>query len=64
MKSVRVRFFAIFREQTGVEVHDLQSDSLTTGDLFKELAGIFPQLKAEAAALVAINTAPFPPLSP
>ncbi len=55
MKSVNVRFFAIFREQTGVDTHGLETASTTVADLFKEMADIFPDLKSEAAAMVAIN---------
>ncbi len=55
MKNIRVRFFAIFRENAGVETYQHQTRSETTMELFKEMTGIFPGLSIETAALVAIN---------
>ncbi len=55
MKGVTVRFFAVFREATGVESHTLNTRSVDTMELFSEMSRIFPGLVREAAALVAIN---------
>jgi MoaD family protein len=55
LKTVRVRFFAVFRENAGVALHELQTSAETVADLFTEMTILFPALKAESAALVAIN---------
>jgi molybdopterin converting factor small subunit len=53
--DVRVHFFAIFRESAGVATHQLRTSAKTTKELFVEMTREFPNLKAETAALVAIN---------
>lgn len=55
MKSVTVRFFAIFRENAGVESCQHETEADNAKELFTEIGGIFPALRVEAAALVAIN---------
>ena len=53
--KIKVRYFALFREQAGCgsEVIDWQGG--TAAELFQAMAEIHPDLKTEAAALVAIN---------
>ena len=53
--DVTVHFFAIFRENTGVASHQLHTSAKTAKALFAEMTRLFPDLQAEAAALVAIN---------
>lgn len=36
-KSIRVRYFAMFRENAGIDEETLQSDAATTGELFASL---------------------------
>ena len=55
MKDITVRFFAVFREAAGVESQTLDTASTNVGQLFGEMAQLFPGLAVEAAALVAIN---------
>ena len=55
MKNVRIRFFAVFRDATGVENLKHQTSAQTAKDLFAEMARQFSGLQLEAAALVAIN---------
>ncbi len=55
MKQITVRFFAVFRENAGVESCQHQTEAGTTRELFEEMSRKFPTLKEEAAALVAIN---------
>ncbi len=57
MKTVTVRFFAIFREAAGVESVELHTTSRTMRDLFTEMSGRYDGLRHEAAALVAVNDA-------
>jgi len=55
MKTVKVRFFAVFREATGEESVSLQTAAETASELFDEMAQRFSGLRHEAAALVAVN---------
>ena len=55
MKTVTVRFFAVFREAAGEDSVTLQTRSRTLRDLFTEMCGRFDGLRHEAAALVAVN---------
>jgi molybdopterin converting factor small subunit len=55
MKKVTVRFFAVFRENAGVDSLPLESDAKNLKELFKEMSVMFPGLSFEAAALVAVN---------
>jgi len=52
---VRVRYFALFREQTGCASETLEWAGGTARDLFELVSGKHPALTAEAAALVAVN---------
>jgi len=50
-----VRYFAIFREQAGLEKEVLEWPGGSAGELFALMAGKHALLQAQAAALVAIN---------
>ncbi len=50
-----VRYFAIFREQAGLEKEVLEWPGGTAAELFALVANKHASLQAEAAALVAIN---------
>jgi len=53
--KVNVRYFALFREQTGVESEFVDWPGGTAAELFQEMAGKHASLMPEAAALVAVN---------
>ena len=53
--QVRVRYFAAFRDATGVETEQVDTAASTVGELFGEMVGRFEALQHEPAALVAIN---------
>ncbi len=51
----RVRYFALFREQTGCASETINWSGGTTAELFQMMAEKHTGLKTEAAALVAVN---------
>ncbi len=53
--KVWVRYFALFREQTGYESESVEWQGGTAADLFQMMVGKHSDLQPEAAALVAIN---------
>ena len=53
--KVRVRYFASFREQAGCDSESVDWPGGTAAELFKKMSEQHPPLKAQAAALVAIN---------
>ena len=53
--EVRIRYFAAFREATGVTTEQVATRADTVGDLFQESIARFTGLQHEPAALVAIN---------
>lgn len=53
--KVRVRYFALFRDQAGCGAETVEWAGGTAADLFQTMTTTHPSLKAEAAALVAIN---------
>ncbi len=55
MKTITVRFFAVFREAAGVGSKTLTTGSADAAELFSEMTRQYPGLAPEAAALVAIN---------
>lgn len=55
MMNNTVRYFAIFREQTGLDKENLEWPGGSAADLFALMADKHSLLQAEAAALVAIN---------
>lgn len=53
--KVRVRYFALFREQAGCDSESIEWPGGTAAELFKKMSEQHPSLKSQAAALVAIN---------
>ena len=53
--KVRVRYFALFREQAGCESETVDWSGGTAAELFQMVAKTHPSLQSQAAALVAIN---------
>ncbi len=53
--KVEVRYFAQFREQTGLASEYVDWPGGTAAELFQQMAGKHARLTPEAAALVAIN---------
>ncbi len=53
--KIKVRYFALFREQTGVEAEPIEWPGGTAAELFQEMAARHSLLLPEAAALVAVN---------
>jgi MoaD family protein len=53
--KVNVRYFAAFREATGVASEPVETRAATAAALFGECANRHPELQSYAAALVAIN---------
>jgi molybdopterin converting factor subunit 1 len=53
--KIKVRYFALFREQAGHDSEMVEFPGGTAAELFQIMAGIHPGLKSEAAALVAVN---------
>ena len=51
----KVRYFAVFRDQTGCESEAIDWPGGTAAELFQLMADKHTSLKTEAAALVAIN---------
>jgi molybdopterin converting factor subunit 1 len=53
--KTRVRYFALFREQTGCESENVEWPGGTAKDLFELMSAKHSALQAEAAALLAVN---------
>ena len=53
--KIKVRYFALFREQTGCASERVDCEVETAAGLFQLMAERHDALKTEAAALVAIN---------
>jgi molybdopterin converting factor subunit 1 len=53
--KVRVRYFALFREQAGCDSETVEWSGGTAAELFQAMAAKHPLLQTQAAALVAIN---------
>ena len=53
--NITVRYFALFREQAGVESESIEWSGGTAAELFQEMAKQHTSLQTQAAALVAIN---------
>jgi molybdopterin converting factor subunit 1 len=53
--KIKVRYFALFREQTGCASENIDCSVDTAAELFQLMAEKHSGLKTEAAALVAIN---------
>lgn len=50
-----MRYFALFRDQTGCASETVNWPGGTAAELFQKMAGQHPSLRPQAAALVAIN---------
>lgn len=55
MITVKVRYFALFREQTGIESESVDWAGGTSAELFQLMTARHASLMTEAAALVAVN---------
>lgn len=53
--NIRVRYFALFREQAGCDAETVDWSGGTAAELFELMAERHPSLHNQAAALVAIN---------
>jgi molybdopterin converting factor subunit 1 len=53
--KIRVRYFALFREQAGCDSESVSWTGGTAAELFQLMASKHPLLRSQAAALVAIN---------
>ena len=53
--KIRVRYFALFREQAGCDSESVNWTGGTAAELFQMMAERHPLLQNQAAALVAIN---------
>jgi MoaD family protein len=53
--EIKVRYFALFREQAGRDSELIEFAGGTAAELFTTMAEIHPDLITEAAALVAVN---------
>ena len=55
MLKIKIRYFAAFREATGLETEVIDTSASTTGDLFGECRERHDGLENFTASLVAIN---------
>ena len=55
MNQINVRYFAAFREATGIETERVETTAVSPSELFSECAGRFSGLQIYSAAMVAIN---------
>ena len=55
MKTVSVKWFAAYREATGIEIEPVSTSACTPSELFLELKGRHPRLASSRGALVAVN---------
>ncbi len=55
MNTLRVQWFAAYRDATGVATESVQSAAPTVADLYTELLDRHPGLSAYRRALVAVN---------
>ena len=55
MNQIKVRYFAAFREATGIETEQVDTTATSAAELFSECAGRFDGLQPYSAAMVAIN---------
>ena len=53
--NIRVRYFAAFREATGITSEDIETRVETAAALFAECAGRYPALQSWSASQVAVN---------
>lgn len=55
MKEFTVKWFAAYREATGLEQEQVQSTATSPAELFAEMTRLHPDLSQYSRALVAIN---------
>lgn len=55
MKTVTVKWFAAYREATGIEAESVATSAGTPAELFETLKGRHPRLVSSRGALVAVN---------
>ena len=55
MKTVTVKWFAAYREATGIEAESVVTSAETSAELFESLKARHPRLASSRGALVAIN---------
>ena len=55
MNHIKVRYFAAFREATGIECEQVETTAASAAELFGECASRFDGLQSYSAAMVAIN---------
>ncbi len=53
--NITVRYFAAFREATGIETEILDTDAATPAALFSECSARHAALQSYSASLVAVN---------
>lgn len=54
-KSVRIRYFAAFRDATGLDAEQVESGARTLAELFQERVDAHDALRSELQAKVAVN---------
>ena len=55
MKNIKVRYFAAYREETGIGSEAVNTEAGTAAELFAECSARHAGLQSYSAALVAIN---------
>ena len=55
MKTITVRYFAMFREQAGVDEESLTTDAATAADVFEATKGRHGSMETVGHCKVAIN---------
>ncbi len=55
MKNIKVRYFATYREETGISSEAVNSGAGTPAELFAECSARHEGLQSYSSALVAIN---------
>jgi molybdopterin converting factor small subunit len=55
VKTIKVRYFAMFREQAGVAEETLQTNAATANDVFEETRGRHGSMEPNGHCKVAIN---------
>ncbi len=55
VNNIKVRYFAAYREETGIGSESVRSGAATPAELFSECSARYTGLQSYSAALVAIN---------
>lgn len=53
--KVSIRYFAAFREATGLETEQVDTNATSVAELFEQCAERHASIKSRSAALVAVN---------